>query len=78
MFVGPVPQAPYPIDEGMVWLRQLGVSEVLSYYRALYTPKNGSPLIGAGDPADGADDNIGAIGPGASDPLDLFGLVLQP
>jgi hypothetical protein len=78
MFVGPVPQAPYQIDEGMVWLRQYGTSQVLSYYRALYTPMNGSPLIDAGDPSEGSGNDIGAIGAGASDPNDKFGLVLTP
>jgi hypothetical protein len=42
------------------------VCQILAFYRKLYTPAPGSPLIGAGDPADGANNNIGAIG-GADD-----------
>ena len=77
-FAGNVPEVPYQIDEGAVWLRELGVSAVLGHYRALYTPKAGSPLIDAGDPADGAGVDIGAIGAGAADPADKFGRVMQP
>lgn len=78
MFNGAVPQAPYQVDEGAVWLRKYGVSQVLAYYRALYTPKPGSPLIDSGDPADGAGNDIGAIGAGAANAADKFGLVLAP
>jgi hypothetical protein len=77
MFNGPVPQVPYQIDEGFVWLRQYGVSQVLSYYRALYTPRDGSPLIDTGDPSFGAGADIGAIGNGAVSADDKFGLVLD-
>jgi hypothetical protein len=76
-FAGSVPQAPYQIDEGMVWLRQYGVSQVLGYYRQLYTPRSGSPLIDSGDPAGGAGNDIGAIGAGTANPADQFGLVMQ-
>jgi hypothetical protein len=77
MFNGAVPQSPYQIDEGSVWLRQYGVSQVLSYYRALYTPRPGSPLIDKGDPADGAGNDVGAIGTGTPNANDQFGLVLD-
>ncbi len=76
-FVGAVPQVPYQIDEGAVWLRQYGVSQVLGYYRALYTPRAGSPLVDAGDPADGAGNDIGAIGAGTPNAADKFGLDMQ-
>jgi hypothetical protein len=78
MFNGPVPQAPYQIDEGSVWLRQYGVSQVLSYYRALYTPRAASPLVDTGDPADGAGNDIGAIGAGTANANDKFGQVMDP
>jgi hypothetical protein len=78
MFNGDVPQAPYQIDEGQVWMRQYGVSQVLSYYRAMYTPRAGSPLIDSGDPADGAGNDIGAIGAGTANAADKFGTVLDP
>jgi len=77
MFAGDVPQVPYQVDEGAVWSRAYGVSQVLGYYRALYTPRAGSPLVDAGDPADGAGNDIGAIGAGADDPADKFGKVMQ-
>src|SRR5262249_16311263 len=51
-------------DEGRVWLRQMGVSQVLSHYRSLYAPRAGSPVIDAGDPADGPGIDIGAVGGG--------------
>jgi hypothetical protein len=78
MFNGMVPQAPYQIDEGFVWLRMYGVSQVLSYYRALYTPQPGSPVIDTGDPAGGSGNDIGAIGAGAPNANDKFGLVMDP
>ena len=75
-FAEAVPQSPYRIDEGAVWRRTFGVSKVLAHYRALYTPRAGSPLIDAGDPADGAGNDIGAIGAGAAHPADQFGRVM--
>ena len=77
MFAGAVPQAPFQVDEGLVWSRTYGVSHVLAYFRALYTPLAGSPLIDAGDPADGAGVDIGAVGAGTADPADKFGKVMQ-
>jgi hypothetical protein len=38
------------------------VSKILAYYRDVYSPAADSPLVGAGDPADGKGTNIGAIG----------------
>lgn len=76
LFNGDVPQAPYLIGEGAVWQRTYGVSQVLKYYRALYAPKPGSPLIDHGDLADGAGNDIGAVGGGAANAADKFGLVV--
>jgi hypothetical protein len=78
MFSGELPEVPYKIGEGSVWLRTYGVSGVLAYYRSLYTPKTGSPLIDAGDPTDGAGNDIGAVGAGTANAADKFGLVLEP
>jgi hypothetical protein len=64
---------PYKVDEGLIWLRQLTVWQVLAYYRATYTPTPGSPLIDAGDPQEGSGNDIGAIGAGLPNALDLFG-----
>ena len=44
-----------------------------SHYREIYRPATGSPLIGAGDPADGAGTFIGAIGADDTNPIDRFG-----
>jgi len=76
MFSGEVPEVPYKVPEGSVWLRKYGVSAVLAYYRSLYTPKVGSPLIDVGDGGNGLD--IGAIGAGNAHPDDKFGSVLEP
>lgn len=77
MFAGAVPEVPYQISEGAVWLRHDRVSRVLRYYRALYTPRAGSPLVDAGDPQGGRGSDIGAIGAGLANPADKFGLVMQ-
>jgi hypothetical protein len=76
-FAGEVPEIPSRIDEGSVWSRTYGVSKVLAYYRSLYTPAAGSPLIDAGDPADGAGNDIGAVGAGTANAADKFGRVLE-
>ena len=44
-----------------------------AYYRSVYAPGAGSPLIDAGDPADGAGNDVGAVGAGEDDAADLFG-----
>jgi hypothetical protein len=59
-------------DETRLWARTLSVVDVLAQYRAKYSPAPGSPALGAGDPAGGVDNQIGAIGLGGS-PTDLFG-----
>lgn len=41
------------------------VSQMLAAYRAVYTPTAGSPALNTGDPADGANTSIGAVGDGA-------------
>ena len=64
---------PYPINEADVWNGKFTVAQVLTLYREHYAPKPGSPVLGAGDPADGKDSYIGAIGPGGDAPGDRFG-----
>jgi hypothetical protein len=49
------------------------VSKILAYYRDAYTPAAGSPLIRAGDPADGESTNIGAVGSSKQSEGDRFG-----
>jgi hypothetical protein len=63
----------YPINEAAVWNRRYKVSQALAYFRQRYTPAEGSPLIGAGDPADGLHSYIGVIGSGNDVPNDRFG-----
>lgn len=77
MFSDAVPQAPCQIDDGSMWTRTYGVSQLLRYYRTLYTPHPGSPLIDAGDPSDGPGNDIGAIGAGVANAGDKLGTVMQ-
>jgi hypothetical protein len=60
-FKGPIPRA-FPFSDEEVKARKVGVSKMLAFYRDAYSPAAGSPLIGAGDPADGEGTNIGAVG----------------
>ncbi len=67
---------PFPFGDGDIWLRRVTVSQILAFYRGMYTPLPGSPLIDQGDPADdtGArNTDIGAVGAGAPHPDDKFG-----
>jgi len=75
-FLSGTPDVPYRISEGCIWLRSCAVGQVLSYYREMYRPAAGSPLIGAGDPADGPGTAIGAVGPNTSNPVDRFGRIV--
>jgi hypothetical protein len=72
-FAGPLPAAA-PYDLAAVKARTTGVKSILAEYRRLYTPAAGSPLTDAGDPADGAGNDIGAVGSGQPHPADLFGM----
>jgi hypothetical protein len=63
----------FGLNESDVWNRVKTVSQVLAEYRNRYMPDAGSPLIDAGDPADGQGVDIGAVGAGKDDPADLFG-----
>jgi hypothetical protein len=63
----------FGLNEADVWNRVKTVSQVLAEYRNRYMPNAGSPLIDAGDPADGQGVDIGAVGAGTADPADLFG-----
>src|SRR5262249_2380545 len=62
---------PFPFLPQDIWTRAKKVSDVLSTYRMMYSPAAGSPLIGAGDPQDGAGGNIGVVGNGET--TDQFG-----
>jgi hypothetical protein len=76
-FTGPVPRV-FPFDEGMIKQRVPTICQMLAYYRSVYMPRAGSPVIDAGDPAEGAGNDIGAVGAGAANDADLFGLLCDP
>lgn len=71
-FAGPIPKA-FPFSNDDIKARKVGVAKMLAHYRDAYTPAPGSPLIGAGDPADGKGTNIGAIGASPPSDRDRFG-----
>ena len=73
LFKGPLPTA-FPFATADVQAGTVAVSAMLGHYRSLYTPDAGSPLTGAGNPAGGEHNNIGAIGQGSDlDSNDQFG-----
>ncbi len=63
----------YGIDDTAMWLRTTSLRQVLQTYRTRYTPAAGSPLIDAGHGGNGND--IGAIGTGAPNSADQFGIL---
>ena len=67
------PPLELPFDEADVLAGSLSVWQVLALLRELYTPAAESPLVDAGDPADGAGVDIGAVGVGAPHADDRFG-----
>jgi hypothetical protein len=71
-FRGPIPKA-FPFSDDDIRARKVTVSQILARYREAYTPSDASPLLGAGDPADGPGSFIGAVGPGKDAPNDCFG-----
>lgn len=71
-FQGPIPKT-FPFADEDIQTGKVKVSEILSHYRKFYTPAKGSPLLHAGDPADGQGSYIGAVGGGKDTPRDQFG-----
>ena len=65
----------FPYDDEDIKAGSVTVSQMLAAWRAAYAPRAGSPLVGAGDPADGRGNPIGAIGDGtqAADRFGTFG-----
>jgi hypothetical protein len=76
-FAGPLPTETFEGDKVAVWNRDLTVGEILSAYRARYTPTQGSAYIDSGDPGGGAGNDVGAVGAGAVNALDRFGSFAQ-
>lgn len=59
-FKGPLPTV-FPFDDADIKAGKVTVAQMLAKFREIYAPAEGSPLIGAGDPADGAGTDIGAV-----------------
>lgn len=63
--------------DGDIWQRRVTVSQILAFYRRMYTPRSTSPLVDQGDPTDDTggmrNTDIGAVGAGNPHPDDLFG-----
>lgn len=61
-FQGPLPRE-FPVTDDDIRARKVTVPQILTHYWRVYAPASGSPLIGAGDPADGPDWYVGAVPP---------------
>lgn len=62
-FMGPFPAA-FAFSDDDIKPGRVTVSRILEFYRAAYAPGPGSPLVDAGDPADGEGTDIGAVDAG--------------
>jgi hypothetical protein len=71
-FHGPLPTR-FPFNDDDIRLGKVTIGKMLAVYRAAYMPADGSPLVGSGDPADGAGSYIGAVGKGKDAPNHSFG-----
>jgi hypothetical protein len=60
-FKGPLPDV-FPFEDADIKAGKVTVAQILAKFREIYTPAEGSPLLGAGDPADGAGTAIGPVG----------------
>ncbi len=71
-FKGPLVKV-FPFQDDDIKRGQVTVSQMLRDFRDRYTPREGSPVIDAGDPTDGAGADIGAVGAGRENATDQFG-----
>jgi Right handed beta helix region len=71
-FTSPTPRT-FPFGEDDIRTGTTTTCEVLAYYRQAYAPGSDSPLIDAGDPAEGAGNDVGAVGAGVPNDADKFG-----
>ena len=71
-FKGPLFKV-FPFMDDDIKAGKVTVAQMLRHFRDAYTPGPGSPLIDAGDPADGPGTDIGAVGAGTPNPADQFG-----
>jgi hypothetical protein len=63
-FTGPLVDS-FPFNDTNILAGTVTVSKMLKFFWDMYTPASGSPLIDAGDPADGAGTDIGVVETGA-------------
>lgn len=75
-FKGPIPEL-FPFSDDEIKAGKVSVEKILAVYRERYSPSAGSPLVNAGDPADGTGSWIGAVGPGVNAASDQFGRFLK-
>ena len=73
-FKRPFPKE-FPFRDADIKAGKVTVSKILAHYRNVYQPAPGSPLMNAGDPADGPGSFIGAVGAGLNPPNDHFGFL---
>jgi hypothetical protein len=71
-FKGPLPKQ-FPFSDEDITARKVTAAQILARYREAYAPAEGSPLLDAGDPADGSGSFIGAVGKGKGSQHDDFG-----
>jgi len=67
-FTGPLPKV-FPFKDEDIKAGRVTVSQILGFFRRAYAPAPGSPLIDAGDPADGEGTDIGAVDAGKPAPV---------
>jgi hypothetical protein len=77
MFTGPLTRS-FPFDEATILTRETTTCQILAYYRKIYTPAAGSPLIDAGDPMEMEGNDVGAVGAGTDNVNDKFGRLCDP
>lgn len=71
-FKGPLPRE-FPFKDEDILAGKVTMSKMLSSFRDAYTPAEGSPLIDAGDPADGPGTDMGLVDVGKPAKADGFG-----
>jgi hypothetical protein len=73
-FAGPIPVS-FPYNDDDLRSGATTVCQILRYYRRIFTPARGSPLVDRGAPSEGAGADIGAVGAGTPHPDDRFGML---
>ncbi|HVR63988.1 MAG TPA: hypothetical protein VMU50_18940 [Polyangia bacterium] len=76
-YAGQIPVG-FAFNDADVIAGTTSVCQILRFYQQIFTPGPGSPLIDAGDPADGAGNDIGAVGAGMPNAGDQFASICGP